>query len=249
MRKLSLWAKHHRPYAIVLIVISKITLAIIAFFWGIWLLEYGIHIPVIVVVIALAIFVIAALAYPSKYQISLSKEKAYIKQKTCDFILAACTFIMLVTLNNGNMPLPLTTSATASNVVTNSNTPKAEEILASLKYRDKSTLTKQEKKVLKKEFRKQLKIFAIAKITGDKEGGDKSWLIILTIIAALGLLLLVAALACSIGCGGSEVGAGLVAVIGTAAIVWGTIAIIKSIQRGPKDKEKKTQPETTSSSM
>lgn len=233
MRKISLWAKHHRLFAIVTIIVSKILLAIIAFNIGLWLLEYNIHIPVIVVVIALAIFVIAALLYPSKYQTRLSKKQVYIKQKSCDFIIAACTFIMMATLTNVNMPLPLTISATASNVVTNNNS-KAEEILTSLKYRDKSTLTKQEKRILKKEFKKQLKLFAIAKITGDKEGGDKSWLIILTIIAALGLLFLVAALACGIGCGGSEVGAGLVAVIGTAAIVWGTIAVIRRITKGPK---------------
>jgi len=243
MRKISLWAKHHRPSAIVLIVISKIFLAIIAFNIGIWLLEYNIHIPVIVVAIALAIFVIAALVYPSSHQTSLSKKQVYIKQKSCDFIIAACTFIMMATLINVNMPVPLTISATASNVVANNNS-KAEEILTSLKYRDKSTLTKQEKKVLKKEFKKQLKLFAIAKIKGDKEGGDKTWLIILTIIAALGLLFLVAALACGIGCGGSEVGAGLVAVIGTAAIVWGTIAVIRRITKGPK--QKKTEPEMIS---
>lgn len=243
MRKISLWAKHHRFFAIITIIISKILLAIIAFNIGLWLLESDIRIPVIVVVFALAIFVITALVYPSKYQTILTKKQVYIKQKSCDFILAACTFVMMTTLVNVNMPLPLTSSAMASNVVTNNNT-KAEEILASLKYRDKSTLTKQEKRILKKEFKKQLKLFAIAKITGDKEGGDKTWLIVLTIIAALGLFFLVAALACGIGCGGSEVGAGLVLVIGTAAIVWGTVAVIKRITRGPK--EKKTEPEAIS---
>ena len=54
---------------------------------------------------------------------------------------------------------------------------------------------------------------------------------ILAIIGALGLFLVVAALACGLGCNGSGTGAIAVAVLGTAAIVFGLIAVIRAIQR------------------
>lgn len=60
--------------------------------------------------------------------------------------------------------------------------PGAAEILTSLKENPGKKLTREEKKILKKEFYKQLKIYAKCKLTHDKEGGDKALLILLTII-------------------------------------------------------------------
>ena len=131
----------------------------------------------------------------------------------------------------------------ASNVITKA-TPSAEEILASLQYRDKSSLTRQEKRILKEEFKKQIKIYAVAKITGNKDGASKAVLIILTIIAAIGLLTLLAALACSLSCNGSDAAAVIVGVLGAAAIIWGTIVLVNRISRGPKKKSgNPTEPE------
>lgn len=243
MRKISLWAKHHRLAAIIIIIISKILLAIIAIWFGLLLLENNVHIPIVVLIPTLIFLVIVALLYPTDRTSGLSKKKFYIRQKSCDFVIVVCSFIMIGILANNSMPAIFTNSAIASSVSKDKN-PKADEILASLKYRDKSTLTHKEKRILKKEFKNQLGIYLKAKITGNKAASDKAWLIILTIIGAIGLFLVVATLACGVGCGGSEAGAGLILIIGTAAIIWGTIALIKRIKHGPK--QKKTEPEAVS---
>jgi hypothetical protein len=77
----------------------------------------------------------------------------------------------------------------------------------------------------------QLKKYAVAKVTGDKKAGDNAGLIILAIVGALGLLILVGALACNISCNGGTGGAIAVALLGTAAVVIGLIAVIRSIKR------------------
>jgi uncharacterized membrane protein len=236
MRKISLWAKQHRFPAIVSLVLIKLSLALIAFYLGSSLLDLNIHIPFMVCIIALIVLIGAAWLYPSHKLTGLSKKQFYIRQKSCDFIVGACSFVMIGTLVNNNLPMPGSAIAFASNVVTKT-TPTAEEILASLQYRDKSTLTKQEKRILRVEFKRQVKIYAIAKVTGNKKGAGKAILMILTIIAAIGLLSLLAGLACSLSCNGSDAAALVVGILGTAFIIWGCIVLINRISRGPKKKK------------
>jgi hypothetical protein len=236
MRKISLWAKHHRLQAIASLVIIKLLLAVIAFYIGSALLDLDIQIPFIVFIIAMIILLVAAFLYPSRHK-GFSKKQFYVRQKSSDFIIAACSFVMIGTLVNNNLPAPVT-MALASNV--SAITPTAEEILASLQYRDKSTLTKKEKRILKQEFKKQLGVYAVAKVKGDKSGAGKSVLMILTIIAALGLLYLVAALACNLSCNGSDFAAVVVLLLGTAAIVWGVVVLLNRISKGPKKKKEES---------
>src|SRR5262245_3878823 len=118
MRKISLWAKHHRLQAIASLVVIKLSLALLAFYLGSSLLDAGVHIPLYVFIIALIVLVIAAIAYPSHRRSSLSKNQFYIHQKSCDFIVAACSFIMIGTLVNTNMPMPYPVVSAATTVIT-----------------------------------------------------------------------------------------------------------------------------------
>ena len=77
----------------------------------------------------------------------------------------------------------------------------------------------------------QLKKLVTAKLSGDKEAGKRTGLIILAIIGALGLTLLLSSLVCSLSCGGSDAAAVIVGILGIAGIIWGTIALIKLIKR------------------
>ena len=97
-------------------------------------------------------------------------------------------------------------------------------------------MTRAEKRILKAEFKKQLKIWTLAKISGDKEEGDKAGLLILAIVGAAGLFFLVAALSCSLACNGSDAAAIVVLLLGTAAIVLGLLAVIRSINRKKRQK-------------
>jgi hypothetical protein len=235
MRKISYWAKHNRRTAISSLVAIKLSLAFLASYAGYSLLQLDVHIPFVVFIIALILLSVAAWSYPSAQRTKLSKRNFYVFQKSCDFIVAAGSFVMIGTWVNNNVTLPITASAYASNPVSTIN-PTAEEILASLQHRDKSTLTRKEKRILKEEFKKQLKVYVVAKLKRDKDGGAKAALIILTIVVALGLLYLVAAIACSLSCNGSDAAAAVVAILGLAAIALGMFFVIRRIVRGPKKK-------------
>ncbi|HET6994928.1 MAG TPA: hypothetical protein VFI06_08090 [Chitinophagaceae bacterium] len=235
MKKISLWARHHRFIAIISIAIIKLLLAFIAAYLGLLLLGMNIRLPFTVFFFALLLLIIAAIAYPSKHITRFTKKQFYVRQKTCDFIIAACSFVMIGTWVNTNLPVTINTAAAATTATT--ITPTAEEILASLQYRDKSTLTRQEKRILKAEFKNQLKVYTVAKLKGQKNDAAKAGLIILTIVAALGLLYLVAALACSLSCNGSDAAAVIVGLLGLALVIWGTIAVIKRITRKPKKEQ------------
>ena len=241
MRKISLWAKHHRPQAIGSLIVLKLTLAALAVYLGSSLRDLNIKLPFAVFVAAVMLLSMAAKIYPSRKKRKIvSRDCFYVWQKSCDFVVAACSFTMIATLVNSNFNMPLTPVATAASVVTAPD-PTAEEILASLKYRDKSTLTKKEKRILKDEFKKEIKVYAVAKLKGHTSDAAKALYITLTIVAALGLLYLVAALACSLSCNGSDALAVIVGILGAVLVVWGTVALIRRITHGPKQK---TEPET-----
>ena len=238
MRKISFWAKSHPRTARLYIIIIKILLAIIAWFVGRSFSRMNIGVPESLGILTLFIFLIAALLYPSKSSSISARKYFYLKQKSCDFAFAACTFIMMVCITNNQLYSVTTPSSHASSNIIVSKSPTAEEILTSLKYRDKKTLTKPEKKILKREFKKQLKVFANATLSGNKKDADDAALIILVIIGAIGLTLLLSALVCSISCGGADGLAVAVALLGLTAIIWGSTVLIRRIKSGPRNKER-----------
>ena len=238
MRKISIWAKSHPRTARVYIVVIKILLAIMAWWVGRTLSEMDIAVPGSFGYFTLLIFIVIALVYPSRNSTAFSRKYFYLKQKSCDALLAGCTFIMMVSITNNQLYQAATSSSYANSSISISKPPTAEEILASLKYRDKKTLTKQEKKILKQEFKKQLKIFTKATLSGNKKDADNSGLIILVIIGAIGLTILLAALVCSISCGGAEGLAVVVALLGLTAIVWASVVLIRRINNDPQNKRK-----------
>jgi hypothetical protein len=94
-----------------------------------------------------------------------------------------------------------------------------------------TALEKYYRTLSRKELRGELKTALQQKKQGSKNAGDDTWLIILIILGALLATYLLLALACEISCAGSDAGAIAVSVIGLAGIIWGTIALIKSVKR------------------
>lgn len=80
------------------------------------------------------------------------------------------------------------------------------------------------------------------RITGDKT--KKTLLTILTIIVALGVLFLVAALSCSIACSGAEALALLVGLAGLAAVIVFTRLVLRRIKFGPRKKDANEEEKT-----
>ena len=231
MRKISTWAKFHPYQARTYIVIIKVILGGMAITTGKAIAEAGISLSPLPAIISAGLLFLAILIYPQKRSGS-SRKETYVLRKSLDFTLGFTTFVLITALAANNksiindIRIPAANAASAIKI----HPPTAEEILASLKYRDKSSLTKQEKRILKKELGKQVKVYARAKLSGDKNG-ETALLIILTIIGAIGLTWLVAALACSVACGGAEGLAIVITVLGLAGIIFGTIVLIKKIVR------------------
>jgi hypothetical protein len=244
MTKLSLWAKHHSARARTVIVLLHAVLNSLAVYTGFTLLQLGQVIPSSFVYVTMLLFFTAVFLYPSAQQrnIRFNKRRLYIIRKSCDFALCACSFILVCfTANNYCNYNPYAPAFTAGAAVCTKGDkkPGAEEILASLAHRDKSSLTRSEKRILRNEFKLQLKVYVKAKLTKDDEAAAKAIFITLSIIGAVGLTFLLAGLACSISCNGSEAGAILVMILGLTAIICLLIVAIKKI-KSHKKKEKNT---------
>lgn len=81
-----------------------------------------------------------------------------------------------------------------------------------------------------KELIKSYKIARKNHKAGEGNGEDTG-IIILIIVGALAALFLLAALSCSIACGGAEGGASVLGILGTIGIVWGAVALIKGVKK------------------
>jgi hypothetical protein len=249
MKKLSAWAKSNPWKARIIIIVSHLILWVLAWNTGTGLLAQNILLPDSFLLVSLIVFLAAALFYPLKRNRTIANRNVfYKKQKLSDFLLAASTFSMILCIANVNDISVLSVAPASGSIAStvprhNTNQPTAAEILASLKDRDKSTLTRTEKRILKKEFKVQLKKYVKAKLAGDKKAAGDTGLIILTIIAAVGLLYLVAALSCSLSCNGSDGAALVVALVGTAAVVFGVVMIIRGINKRYREKKESMIPE------
>jgi len=240
MKKISYWAKNHRHEARITIVICYIILNFLAVITGYFVQQMGILLLPAFLIGCFAIFIAAVIAYPSKYRKGegLSASAFYNLQKTCDFIIAACTFCMIFYLSN--RPENLFRFYPQVNAYVINHNPKdnvakpyksISDFSASLKDKNGNTLKwKERKKLLKEQVR------AIKK-NNDLSQGSKTLLIILSVLVALGLLTLVAGLACSLSCDGADAAAVLVGVGGTALIVFLLVLVIRSIN-GKKRKKK-----------
>ena len=112
--------------------------------------------------------------------------------------------------------------------------PDANGILTSLSYKSKNDLSHQEKRILKKEFLKQCIRYVKAGSTGDSRVAAEAFEVMATIVAALGVLYLLAGLACSLSCSGSEGLAVLVTILGISGVVFGSVALMQTIFKTKK---------------
>lgn len=252
MKKISYWAKAHKWSARFIIVVSFLLLNGIGIVTGILLSQLDINVPVIVMVAFFTVFLIAWFAYPSKDMKGkkINPTAFYIKQKICDFALAASAFCMVVYL--GNHPDRLfqfypslnATVTSEPSLPTDSIKREYKSVTAfatSLKNENGNNLKWKERKKLLKEQIKGIKM------ANDLSSGEKTLLIILSVLVALGLLYLVAALSCSISCGGADALAVIVAIGGTALVIYLLVIVIRSIN-GKKKKKKQTVEKSTTGS-
>ena len=243
MRKLAQWAKFHPKQARIYIIILHFVLGFLAFILA-TLFKVAGDTQDILLALSIGLFIVLLFIYPGYWSKSNNKIlNSFAFRKCCDFLVILTSFITVFVVDSKIFnPSPIVEYAYAASNVASKPKPKkpsAKEVLSSLEYRDKSTLTRVEKKVLKKEFRKQLKTYVVQKIKGKKEDSNKTLYIILTIIGAIGIFAVIAALSCELGCNGAETASIIVVILGLIGVVLGAYFLIRRINRGPK----KTQEE------
>lgn len=244
MRKFSLWAKGHKRSARITIVVSFIALTALGIATGSLLTEIGVLLSSVTLLAFTGIYLIGVMAYPVR-SVKGNKRNTtaiYVRQKSCDWLLASSTFCMIVYFSNRpneifnystslNAAIPAATSFTSDSVIKTYKTITAFK--ASLKDETGKSLKLKERKKLLKE-----QIGAIKK-DNTMSNGAKVALIILSIVAALGLLYAIAALSCTLSCGGSGAAAVIVMIGGAALIAFLLVMAIRAIL-GKKKKSKKT---------
>lgn len=126
----------------------------------------------------------------------------------------------------------------ASTIIHDSSLYKYERssaILETLSKQNKKSLTRSDRRVLKKELKHQVKQISRNKRANDKEKSDATFQIILIILLALGLFLLLALVSFVIAYGGLE-GLGIGILIGgLAGIILLTISLIKKVNKRKRE--------------
>ncbi len=249
MKKISYWARTHKWSARILIIASFIFLNGFGILIGILLSDLNISIPATDMLICCSIYLIGIAAYPSKKEKGkkISPNAFYVKQKSCDLILAASSFFMFIYVSNQPEVLFQQFSILKASVNIPFSLPKdsvnktyksIKDFSASMKDENGKPLKWKERKKLLKE-----QIHGIKK-SNDLSDGAKVALMVLSVMVALGLLILVASLACDLSCSGSDAAAILVGVGGTALIVFLLIIAIRAIN-GKKKKAVTELPATS----
>jgi hypothetical protein len=245
MKSLSLWARHYPSQARVVIIISWIMLTYLGIYIGITLKELSFILPLSVFLSSIAAFLITFLIYPLKHQRKYNKIISfYAWQKSCDIIVAAASFIMVIYV--ANKPETLFSGYQFAHAVKVTKTPlpadsigksykSINDFVASLKDKNGNLLKwKERKKLLKTQLKEIRK-------ADDMSKGGKTALIILSVLVAIGLLALVASAACSLSCNGSDAAAVLLGIGGTALVIWLLIFVIRRINGKAKKKRVKTE--------
>lgn len=249
MKKISLWAKSHPWPARIIIVVSFILLNGLGIVTGLLLRDLQVILPSATLLFFVSLYAGGVLFYPRKKNGGHGQARSlfYRRQKTCDLLLVGSTFLMIVYLGNHPRQIFNYPSPFSSAMASTSSLPKDSLNHAYKSGRDFMATVRDEKgKLLKWKERKKLLKTQIKAIRHDDDlsPGAKAALIILCVLVALGLSYLVASLACSLSCSGSEAGAVVVAIGGSALIIFLTIIAIRAIM-GKKKKQIKN-PETGS---
>ena len=233
MRNISVWAKTHQWPARIIIILSFLLLTANGIITGMLLKDITVTIPAFALIALIITYGLAGIFYPKKTEKRrFSTAGYYRRQKTGDFLLAASTFGMIVCISNSSNPaatyFPFLQAATNANTtLPGDSAVKNYKSLLTFS----SSMKNEEGKMLKWKERKKLlkeQVKGIKKSTELTKGG-KTFLIILSVLVALGLIYLVTALACNLSCNGAEGAAILVGIGGTAVVVFLLVLAIRRI--------------------
>jgi len=240
MKKISTWAKNNKWFARILVIICHILLNVIGIITGILLNDLAINIPAFALPLFIIVLLIGMIFYPKKSEMSnqTSRNLFYIRRKRWDFMLAASTFLVILYMGNHfdnplkNYPGIYAAASSLPGDSTVKSYKKIGEFSASLKDNDGKLLKWKERKKIMKEQLKGIKN------AGDLSKGEKVALTIVSILVALGLLYVVAGLACGLACNGADAAAWLVLIGGTAVVALLLVIAMRAIHSNRKARRK-----------
>jgi F0F1-type ATP synthase assembly protein I len=232
MKKISIWAKHHVLLTRIIICIIHLLLICIAFFLS-ENVQFNFS-DATLILIAL-IIVGASLLYP------VAKKISYVFQKIILFITSTCFFLITCFFIQQNFSLPFSQPSLSAVVVLkdSSNKQSAAQIIQSLQYRDKKTLTRSEKRVIKKELRKEIKAYKKMPKPHRPTAQD-ALLIFLIVLSGIGLLFGLAILVCGVSCGGVPALAIVLTLFGMGGIGVALYFIIRKLHKNIQQESKQS---------
>jgi hypothetical protein len=236
MYRLSLWGRHHVWPARFLIVASYLLLNLLGWALGEQLALNGIYLTQVHFYLGAVLVLIPFFAYPSK-QRKRDYKHFYAFQKTCDGLLVAGTFVLILCLAQPrSLPQPwMGVPAGATEVVTPVPTqPVVQKKSVFRKAANTAIRWLGVDKAVQKKIQKNAQRL-MYEYKRSSTGG-KIALIFLTVLVAAALGILVLSLSCSLSCNGSDAAAILVGVLGMGLIIFLSVKVIQRITRGPKPK-------------
>lgn len=219
MMAISQWAYSKPLQARIALLVLKVVqysitlIAALVFLWS------NFKAPPILYLVFIALAAWAAYHYPNAAK--RGRKKNYLVWKSCDFTLSMCTVGLLFLLISGTPRLEINNVTHAASLTLKRD--RIEEV------KHKSTTT------FKKLVNKAGRFFEKVKSrVQDYTKLKVALLIFLAIIATLAAGVLIAAIACGLACDGLEVLAVIVAIVGIAGVITGSIFLIRSIVRWGK---------------
>jgi uncharacterized iron-regulated membrane protein len=221
MKHISIWAKKHKTSARWFIVFLYLPLNILAIYNGMLLSDIELQLGSSFLYTTVLCILLLFLLYRSN--------ASYFRRKSMHFLMAVCTyFLVLFAGNQVNTPKPQFPFFETVNAV------EQAPLLSKVNNRE-AVKFKPSVKQYKKELRK---------IARNETKKTPQWvkilLTVLVVVVAAGLMYVLAALACTIACNGSEALAWIVFLAGSAGIVFGAVRIIQWIF-GRKRKKRKQE--------
>jgi hypothetical protein len=227
MKQISLWAKHHKWPARLMIVFGYFVLNSIGWYWGNILSGNGWEMPSVIFWISVFIFSLIAILYPGfKNKAALN---SYNRQKTADIVLITTGFIFIFFAGNR-----------ADNWFIPENSQTSQVVARSSSIADPSSLQpEKEKKKLFKSLRKKIRalIREQRKAHQDLSKGERTVLTILAILLFIAALMGLAALSCNLSCSGADGAAVLVGILGGALLIFGFSRALRGIRRKRENEE------------
>lgn len=224
MKQLSYWAKLHPKTARVSIILLHIPLNIAGIVTGLLLFDLNVSMG--------QAFIYSLITITLLLFLFERKKTPYYTRKFLHLTMAVCTYLLFVFAGNQvHQPKPYFPFSQSVNAVGTSllSTTISKPLQAKEKKPQKKLSRKESKNLFLKVDEKVNNLPLWAKIV----------LIFLAVVVAAGLLYVLAALACTISCNGSEALAVIVALVGTFGIVFGAIRLIQAIL-GKKRKKKRS---------